>query len=72
MHVSSKVSDRDGAHHTITSVIEADGAFELAKADQDVKAEIVGVVRTLSGGIEVTTLVTVSDKAPKEDNEDIS
>jgi hypothetical protein len=66
MHVSTKVSDRDGAHHVITSVIEADGAFEIMKEDQVLTVETLSATRTLSGGVEIVTLVTIGNKVAEE------
>lgn len=66
MHVTSKDSSKDGTLHTLTSVIEADGAYELASPEAELSADVVRVERTASGGIEVEMAVKVAEPAPVE------
>lgn len=64
MHVSSKDSSKDGRSHVVSSVVEADGPFELVRADQSLLAKVVNVARTASGGLEVAVEVQIQDAAP--------
>lgn len=63
MHVSTKDSSKDGSTHTLTSVLEADGANELASIRATLSGRAISVERTSSGGIEVVTEVRVSEPA---------
>lgn len=69
MHVTTKDSSKDGANHILTSVLESDAATELVRADQVLKAEVLAVRRTVSGGIEVQTLVTIGNTEPEPEPE---
>lgn len=60
MHVATKDSSKDGSAHLLTTVIEADGAFELCHIGDDLKGEILSVRRTDSGGIEVQVAVSIT------------
>jgi hypothetical protein len=62
MHVSTKDSSKDGLTHVLTSTLEADGAFELCSASQELSGEILSVKRTTSGGIELQTAIRIADK----------
>lgn len=64
MHTTTKDTDRDGVH-ILTSTIEADGPGELVSAKGEVKAEVISVQRTDSGGIQVQTAVKISEPVPE-------
>lgn len=65
MHVTSKDSSHDGHTHILTSILEADGASELAKVGDSLVAEIANVERTASGGIQVVIKVSVGEPPAK-------
>jgi hypothetical protein len=67
MHVSSKDSSPSGNAHVLTSIIEADGPFELVKPEQVLAMTPLTVTRTPSGGIEVSVRIDILDAPPKEE-----
>lgn len=66
MHVSTKDSSKDGKTHLLTSVLEADGPFELVSTDEYLSGSVLGVTRTASGGIEVLTEVRIMPRPEQE------
>ena len=66
MHVTTKDTSKDGATHILSSVIEADGPFELCPADAVLTGEVLSVKRTASGGIEVQTAISRSEPVAGE------
>jgi hypothetical protein len=50
--------------HILTSVIEGDGATELASVKAKLSAKVLSVQRTDSGGIQVQTAALVSEPTP--------
>jgi hypothetical protein len=63
MHVTSKEIDENGTH-IITSVIEGDGAVELASPNAKLQAKVISLQRTASGGVQVQTAVFIDEPAP--------
>ena len=73
MHVATKdaVQTEDQAKelglslgaHILTSTIEADGATALASEKAELKAKVISISRTASGGIQVQTAVEVIEPA---------
>lgn len=61
MHVTTKDTSTDGSKHTLTSVLEADGAHELASVDAALVGEVLSLNRTASGGIEVEVAITIHE-----------
>lgn len=65
MHVTTKEIDDKGVH-ILTSVLEGDGALALASEKAELKASIVSVQRTESGGVKVQVALSINEPAPVE------
>jgi hypothetical protein len=61
MHVVSQDSSKDGRKHLLSTVIEADGASELASAKSQITARVISGRRTASGGIAVEVEILVRE-----------
>jgi hypothetical protein len=64
VHVSTKDTNHEGNAHLLTSTVESDNEFPLCSEDAELKGEVLSVKRTISGGIEVQVMVSVS--APEQ------
>jgi hypothetical protein len=76
MHLTTKevITDKDQAKelrvevgcHILTTVIEADGPFELATDKAKFEADVISVKRTASGGVEIQTAFHVHEPQPEK------
>lgn len=52
----------EGAH-VLTTIVEADGPFEMASEKADIDADVISVKRTASGGVEIVSYFDINEPA---------
>ena len=63
MHVTTKEVDDEGVH-ILTSVIEGDGAVELASKDAKFEVGVISAQRTDSGGVKIQVALKIVEPKP--------
>jgi hypothetical protein len=68
MHVTTKEIDENGVH-ILTSILEGDGAVELASDKASLSASVISAQRTESGGVKVQVALRIVEPAPEQKEE---